>query len=154
MKVQLLGPVGVVTNDGPAPIGGLKQRTVLAVLCSDPGTPVSMDRLIDAVWGDAAPDRASRSVSTYVSNLRSILGGVIARDGRGYVADLSRSDVDATDFADRVQAARRLADTQPTVAAAQVRDALSLPDRRGGTITHGRSRVRGMGGDRGGGPVA
>jgi len=104
MRVQLLGPVEVFEGHLSLPIGGPKQRTVLAVLCLDPGKPVTADRLIDAVWGDAVPDRASRSVSTFVSNLRRELGDVIASGSGTYAATVDRPQVDACVFEDRARA--------------------------------------------------
>ena len=37
----------------PVPVQGAKQRTVLALLALRRGRPVSADRLIDVLWGDA-----------------------------------------------------------------------------------------------------
>jgi DNA-binding SARP family transcriptional activator len=126
LRVQLLGPVEAFADESQLPLGGTKQRTVLAVLANDPGRPVSVDRLIEAVWGDEVPDRASRSISTFVSNLRGVLGDVITRDGPGYVAHLDRREVDATDFADRVGLARQRFVAEPGEAATEIRDALEL----------------------------
>ncbi|WP_238997076.1 winged helix-turn-helix domain-containing protein, partial [Mycolicibacterium sp. CBMA 361] len=57
----------------PAALGGPKQRCVLAVLLASHGTVVSIDRLIDAVWGDEPPAKALASVRSYVANLRRVL---------------------------------------------------------------------------------
>jgi DNA-binding SARP family transcriptional activator len=65
MRVELLGSVGVVADDGSRfAIRGQKQLTVLAVLALDVGRPVARDRLLDAVWGEEVPERAARSLST------------------------------------------------------------------------------------------
>ena len=45
----LFGGVGVASG---ADLGGPKQRAVLAVLLLEPGRVVSLDRIVDAVWGD------------------------------------------------------------------------------------------------------
>lgn len=124
LRIQLLGPVEAFVDDAALPLGGPKQRTVLAVLAADPGKRVSVDRLTEAVWGDDVPDRASRSLSTYVSNLRGVLGDVLIRDGNGYALVADRSQVDATDFADRVAVAHR--ENDPALAAKGLRSALDL----------------------------
>ena len=54
-------------------LGGPKQRGVLAVLLSEHGSVVSIDRLIDSVWEGNAPPKALVSVRSYVANLRRIL---------------------------------------------------------------------------------
>ena len=51
MEFRLLGPLEVVDGDEPFPIGGPKQRTVLALLALNANRVVTVDRLIDALWG-------------------------------------------------------------------------------------------------------
>ncbi|MEL5955557.1 tetratricopeptide repeat protein [Streptomyces sp. CLV115] len=51
----------------------MKTRCVLAVLLHARGEPVSMDALIDRVWGDEQPDTAVSTMQTYVSRLRKLL---------------------------------------------------------------------------------
>ncbi|MFF9345960.1 tetratricopeptide repeat protein [Streptomyces sp. NPDC014734] len=48
----------------------MKTRCVLAVLVHARGEPVSTDALIDRVWGDASPGRATATIQSYVSKLR------------------------------------------------------------------------------------
>jgi predicted ATPase/DNA-binding SARP family transcriptional activator len=109
MRVHVFGSVDAFDDDGRVlSVGGPKQRTVLAMLCVEPGRPVSTDRLVEAVWGDEVPDRASRSLSTYVSSLRRELGDVIESGSGSYVLRLGRSQVDSCAFSDAVEAAGRL----------------------------------------------
>lgn len=82
MHFRVLGSLQVVDGDRPVDIGPRKQRAVLAVLLLASGRVVSVDRLIDAVWGDDAPASATASLQAYISNLRRAL-----RDGtHGQVA--------------------------------------------------------------------
>lgn len=67
------------------PLGGPKQRCVLAVLLVHHGTVVSIDRLIDAIWADAAPAKALTSLRSYVANLRKVLTPA-AEDGPARLA--------------------------------------------------------------------
>ena len=55
MEFRLLGPLEVVGDDGaPMPLGGRRPRALLALLLLNANEVVSVDRLIDGIWGDAA----------------------------------------------------------------------------------------------------
>ena len=54
-------------------LGGPKQRAVLAFLLTHRREPVSLDRMIDQLWGEDAPPKATASLQAYVSNLRRAL---------------------------------------------------------------------------------
>lgn len=86
MWFRVLGPLRVETTRSEAlPLGGLKQRTVLAMLIASAGQPVSVDRLVEGVYGDEAHRTARRTIQTYVSNLRGLLGdSVIEKHGKGW----------------------------------------------------------------------
>lgn len=86
MWFRVLGPLRVETTQLEAlPLGGLKQRTVLAMLIANAGQPVSVDRLVEGVYGDEALRTARRTIQTYVSNLRGLLGdSVIEKHGKGW----------------------------------------------------------------------
>lgn len=127
MRAQLLGPVVVHGDDGRLlAVGGPKQRTVLALLCIDPGRPVSSDHLIEGVWGDEIPVRAARSLSTYVSNLRRILGDAIDGERGTYRFTSDRSCVDAAVFEDLVHLADTAASDDPSGTARMYREATSM----------------------------
>lgn len=70
----LSGAVEARIDGAVASLGGPKQRCVLAVLLAAHGTVVSLDRLIDSVWEEQPPDKASTSVRSYLANLRRGLG--------------------------------------------------------------------------------
>lgn len=118
MRIQLFGSISAVGADGQeVSLGGPKQRTALAMLCLDPGHAVSTDRLIGAVWGDKVPERATRSLSTYMSNLRRGTGDVIESGTGSYTLRVDRSQIDVCAFTDAM-------DSADTVEA--YRDALSM----------------------------
>ena len=74
MDVRILGPLEVVGSDGRrVDLGALRQRAVLAVLVVHLGEVVSVDRLIDELWGGTPPNAAISSLQAYVSNLRRAL---------------------------------------------------------------------------------
>ena len=102
MNFRILGPLEIRAGDTPVPLGGPKQRILLALLLLDAGRVVSRDRLIDALWGEDAPATASHTLDAYVSRLRKVLDG----DGRarlatcapGYVLRVDPDDVDLDRF--------------------------------------------------------
>src|SRR4051794_17192059 len=69
----ILGPFEATRDGIPLPLGGRQQRAILALLVCDAGQAVSMERLVDTVWGEAAPSGAVTSLQTYVFHLRQAL---------------------------------------------------------------------------------
>ena len=58
VEVRLLGPVGLSIDGTERDLGSPKQRCVFAVLALSAGQVVSVDRLVQEVWGDEAGDKA------------------------------------------------------------------------------------------------
>src|SRR5919108_6408627 len=96
---RVLGSLEVVDRGREIPLGGAKQRAVLAVLLLHAGEVVSVDRLIDELWGDEPPATAVKTLQAHVSRLRRALNG--AEDGRletrghGYVLHVRPGELDA-----------------------------------------------------------
>ena len=114
-----------VEEDGrQVPLGGEKQRALLALLLLSRGRPVSTDRLIDDVWSGKPPPTAVKSVQVYVARLRRALGdGRIITRGRGYELAVAPGEIDV----DRFDALVRAASGAPAKeAAARLREALAL----------------------------
>ena len=109
MDLRLLGPLEARLDDGPIELGPRKQRAVLAMLALEVGHAVSVDRLVEGLWGETPPSSAPKMVQLYVSRLRRVLdgnGGRIVTRGRGYELQLPEEAVDAVRF-------ERLLDTRP-----------------------------------------
>lgn len=124
MWFRVLGPVALVDADGVTrTIGSTNQRTVLAALAANRGEVVTLDTLIDALWGDAPPRSAVTTLRTYVSRLRAQIGDVLVTSGDGFVLDVPARDVDAGRFEELVEAAMR---AEPAEAVALLDDALAL----------------------------
>jgi len=88
-------------GDRALELGGGKQRAVLAALLLCPGELVSVERLVDDVWGDRPPASAGHSLEAYVSRLRRLLapvGVALERRGTGYRIELGEATLDARDF--------------------------------------------------------
>ncbi|TME39743.1 MAG: tetratricopeptide repeat protein [Chloroflexi bacterium] len=73
MEFRILGPLDVTDGGRSLPLGGAKQRAVLAILLTQANQAVATDRLIDLIWPDEAPDTAGHSLQVYVSQLRKVL---------------------------------------------------------------------------------
>ena len=93
MRVRILGALELIDAEGNAcPIGSANQRTVLAALLARRGEVVTIDALIDALWGDAPPASAVSTLRTYVSRLRSHLGSALTSRGGGFAIDIPPDD--------------------------------------------------------------
>lgn len=110
--LRFLGPLEVVVDGQTVHPGGPKQRALLCYLVLHAGEPVSVAALVEAVWGVDAPDGAIRSLRTYVSSLRRLLGP--AADLRGeqgtYRLELRSIDTDIDSFRAAVEDAAGLED--------------------------------------------
>jgi DNA-binding SARP family transcriptional activator/pimeloyl-ACP methyl ester carboxylesterase len=96
----LLGPIKVEAgSSGEVVLGAAKERSLLAALALSPGVVVSADALVSALWGEAPPATARKTLQTYVSNLRRALGSeVVATDPSGYALRVAPDDVDVARF--------------------------------------------------------
>ncbi len=115
MEVRLLGPVEVVAEDGPVPLGGPRQRAVVAMLALATPAVVSTDRVVDGLWGEDPPDRPVPTLQVFVSKLRKALtaqGGAAFLESRppGYRLVVDPLDTDVGRFADLTARARQAPD--------------------------------------------
>jgi DNA-binding SARP family transcriptional activator len=125
VRVQLLGELEVWSDDGALlEVHGAKQRALLAVLALHRGQAVSVDRLVDAIWGDDIPANPTNALQAQVAQLRRLLGpaSVVTRQGGyGLVAD-----VDIDEFERLAAEGRRLVATgELGVGVGMLRDALA-----------------------------
>src|SRR5206468_4254255 len=75
---------------------GVRRQAVLAVLALHVGEVVSVDHLVEVVWGGRAPSMAVNAIQRHVSYLRSVLGtkdAILARSP-GYLLDLGDEGTD------------------------------------------------------------
>lgn len=101
----VLGPLSMTANGAAVPLGAPKQRAVLAMLLIHRNRPVSVDALIDAVWGQDPVPAARTSIQSYVSTLRRLLRGatadpyaVLASAPPGYQLSVADLDCDLGRF--------------------------------------------------------
>src|SRR5262245_48018500 len=119
-EFSILGPIEVVTPDGPLEIGGPRERAALAVLVWWAGQVVSAERLAEALWGDSPPRSSGKVVQNLVLRLRKALGPeVIETRPGGYVLCAPQDAVDVRRFDRLVAEGRgRLATDDPTAVSA------------------------------------
>lgn len=107
MEVDVLGELEVRVDGEPVSIEASRERAVLEVLVLHAGDLVATDRLVDALWGEAAPATAAKSLQSHVSRLRSVLpDGVIVTELHGYRLAVDRDEVDLHRFTRLVDEAR------------------------------------------------
>jgi DNA-binding SARP family transcriptional activator/Flp pilus assembly protein TadD len=136
MEFRILGPVEVWHAGRPLDLGPAKQRALMAKLLQHPNRVVSASQLIDAVWGQAAPETAAAILHTYIYRLRQALRPAVdRRSGEqllltqppGYMLRVKEGQLDLDRFESMVTAATAatLRGDHPT-AARLLRSALSL----------------------------
>ncbi|HEX8208396.1 MAG TPA: AfsR/SARP family transcriptional regulator [Solirubrobacteraceae bacterium] len=127
LEFALLGPLEVRLDGEPVAIGGLRRRSVLAMLVLDAGKVVSIPRLIGGVWGEEPPETAATALHGHVSHLRRLLGDVIETRAPGYVLAVDPETVDANRFEALLERARaEQADGRRDDARATLDEALGL----------------------------
>ncbi|MET7461759.1 BTAD domain-containing putative transcriptional regulator [Nonomuraea sp. NPDC005501] len=131
--IRVLGSLGAEVNGEPVPLGGPRQRGVLALLVAARGQVVPVDRMIEDLWRGEPPSRALASLQAYVSNLRRLLepgrpprtpARLLVSAAPGYALRLPPESVDAWRFEDLLDEARTL--TEPQAARARLAEALGL----------------------------
>jgi DNA-binding SARP family transcriptional activator/ABC-type branched-subunit amino acid transport system substrate-binding protein len=133
MRIRLLGPLELWADGRQVPVGGPKQRALLALLATRLGEVVPRDRIVEALWGEEPTDGAAHRLDVQISRLRSSLreagGGsaVLETGAGGYVLRLPDDAVDSREAERLVDAGRRaLADGRPDEALVHLRSALDL----------------------------
>jgi DNA-binding SARP family transcriptional activator len=142
--VRLLGPVSAETDGVRLRLGSRKQRAVFALLALQVNSPVALDRLVDELWHDEPPAKATLSLQSYISRLRRTISDAqpeeqpevepveqsaprILTRPPGWALMMPAEDVDAVRFVDLAREGSSLleeADVAP--AAAKLREALAL----------------------------
>ncbi|MFF2785253.1 BTAD domain-containing putative transcriptional regulator [Streptomyces sp. NPDC058049] len=135
VHIRVLGSFAAERDGEAIPLGGHRQRSVLALLVSARGRVVSVDRMIEELWQGAPPARAVASLQAYVSNLRRLLepgraprtpARLLVSAPPGYALRLPEDAVDAWRFERLLGRARAALPGEPDTAGALLREALAL----------------------------
>src|SRR4051812_11331149 len=124
LRFSLLGPLEVHVDGAEIELGGVRQRSLLALLLLKANQVVATEVLIDALWGESPPRTVATSLQNGISQLRKALGpAVLETRPRGYVLHVAAGELDLVEFEQLVGAARM----QPAEQAAEtLREALAL----------------------------
>ena len=129
VRVELLGPLRLVVDGAPVEVPGPKRRAVLTLLAMAEGRPVTVDRLLDAVWPADPPGSARAALHSHVSRLRGHLGPAAPRlegSSGSYRLALAGDAIDAAQARSLLARARGLAGGDPDAATALLRQARAL----------------------------
>lgn len=109
------------------PLGQLR-RVLLALLVAHANRPIPVDRLLDALWGGAADERALHKLHTHVHRLRKALGDAdrVGFDPGGYRLTVRPGELDAERFVTLLDEAGDLTDAEPQRAVSVLRKALEM----------------------------
>ena len=143
LTFRVLGPLEVRAGERLLTLNAAKQKTILALLVLHRGDVVSVDRLMEALWGERPPVSAPTALQGYVSQLRRLLesgedGGasLLLTRPPGYLLDLEPEQVDLARFERLTGSGREaLARSEASRAATLLAEALALGTAR-------RCRVR------------
>jgi YVTN family beta-propeller protein len=132
----ILGPLEVSRCGSVVPLGGPRQRAVLALLLLEANRVVSLDRLAEDVWAGHPPEGWVTTVQIYVSHLRQALepsrargaaGEVLVTRNHGYLLRVDGGRLDAARFQDGFTAGRAALEAgRYAEAAGTLRQALGL----------------------------
>jgi predicted ATPase/DNA-binding SARP family transcriptional activator len=105
VRFGVLGPLAVWDDHGePVTVPGRKVRALLADLLVHEARPVSADRLVEDLWGEAPPADPTAALHVRVSQLRRALANAGGKDlvvsqAPGYALRAAPDAVDAARFA-------------------------------------------------------
>ena len=130
MDFRILGPLEVIEDEHPLPLVGAKQRALMAVLLLSANEPVSVDRLIEDIWGDQPLEAGRKRLHVHVSRLRKTLGagdGPLLTRPNGYMVRVEPNELDLERF-ERLarEGSTALAAGDPERAAERLREGLRL----------------------------
>ncbi|MFR0359473.1 AfsR/SARP family transcriptional regulator [Streptomyces sediminimaris] len=131
MELRVLGPVEVRSEEGELRPLARKPTALLAAGLLDAGQVVSVDRLVDAVWGERPPTTAPKLVQSYIARLRHVLHvpgrrEVIVTQPRGYLFQPESDELDLNRFLKLTEQGRAQAARGEPSAAATLGRALAL----------------------------
>jgi DNA-binding SARP family transcriptional activator len=105
-EFHLLGPLEIVRAGTSIKLNAPKIRTMLAMLIAHANGLVSLESLVDEVWGMRPPRSAVANIRTYASQLRRQLPGRLASQGDTYRFTVLPGELDLHAFSELVDNGR------------------------------------------------
>jgi DNA-binding SARP family transcriptional activator/tetratricopeptide (TPR) repeat protein len=122
VEYRILGSLDVRDDGGSAlPLGGVRERSLLAILLLHANEPVTTDRVVDELWGEDPPKAAVKTVQVYVSRLRKVLGAetIVSAPG-GYLLRVDTGAIDLHHFEHLSRGGRRALEAGDAASAASL----------------------------------
>ncbi|MEX0863986.1 MAG: BTAD domain-containing putative transcriptional regulator [Acidimicrobiia bacterium] len=116
LHINVLGPLEMKVGGRPVDPGTPKARALLSALVLNRGRVVSVDSLVDILWGDRPPATAHKSIHKYVSGLRRSLGSAIVTRPPGYLVDPDAAMIDVARFEEILKDGRGETDLEEALA--------------------------------------
>ena len=132
MKFKILGPLEIVVGSERLELGGTRQEIVVATLLLSANRVVTLDRLLEAIYGEDLPPTSRSQAQISISSLRRLFASrsrdaIISTRAHGYVIQVDSGRLDSQLFDELVAAARAARDANHLdQAVACYRDALRL----------------------------
>jgi len=130
MEIRVLGPLEIVSSTGEiTPVRRAKPATLLAVLVIHARAQVNLDHLLEALWGEAQPATAIKTLQTYVAQIRRLLGDerdMLTTTAAGYLLDIPDRMIDARRFEQLVRQGQEQLPSAPSAAQRGFAAALAL----------------------------
>jgi DNA-binding SARP family transcriptional activator len=107
-SIRILGPIEILADrETWRSVSRIKCRELLAELIAAEGRILSMEQLIQRIWGENPPASAGPNIRSYVKMLRTeyplILTPALISHRPGYSLDLEVDELDATVFESRLR---------------------------------------------------
>ena len=133
LEFRILGPLAVTVEGSAIPIGGPKQRSLLALLLLSANRAVARERLISELFVEQSVNSADHALRNHVSRLRKVLSADAGTEPRlvarapGYLLRVDPGELDLDNFEQLVAAgSEALAAGDPASAATSLRAAERL----------------------------
>jgi DNA-binding SARP family transcriptional activator len=99
MDYRILGPLEVLDGNRAVPLGGPRQRAVLALLLMRANAAVGSELIVHELWGAEPPRTAAKVLQNCVSALRKVLPAETLRSvGGGYALRVEPQELDRDRF--------------------------------------------------------
>lgn len=104
MEFRILGTLEVSREGRQLALGGRKQRSLLALLLTQPNRALSHERLAELLWSDDPPETARHAIEVYISQLRRLIEPegppyrILVRSNAGYSIRVNVGELDSMEF--------------------------------------------------------
>jgi len=132
VQFGILGRLEVSTNGSALEVKGPKLRALLILLLLNPNRVVSIEAIIDALWGEELNGREGATLRVHVANLRRALAShqespaFIVTRAPGYLIEVDPESIDAILFERLAAEGRRLLHDDAAQAGDRLTEALGL----------------------------